>query len=207
MRFLVLFAVLLSLVGVVRGQDQVWALTDGRTVAVSKVLSQSPTHVTVRCAEGLLQIDKRQLPPEIQAKYPYDGEAAAAVQLEQEQDKARREALAARERALVDSQRQWQRQQQPQPQMAVRILSARSVGPALAYVTIENRSADAVEVGKDSFICVTVVGASFPSVRLTNPRGDMLRKVRIAAGETAEVAVVFNIPPDQTQDVGSVRFR
>ena len=72
MKIVAVLVLLLTLSASARAEDQVWSLTDGRVVTVGKVLSQSPTHVTVRCTEGLLQIDKRQLPPELQEKYPYD---------------------------------------------------------------------------------------------------------------------------------------
>ena len=207
MKVVAVFILLLSLLVTGRAEDQVWALTDGRVVTVNKVLSQTPTHVTVRCTVGLLQIDKRKLPPELQEKFPYDSAAATAAQRQQEQEKALRESLAAKEQAMAERQRQIQLQQRPATQPAVRILSMRAAGPAIAYVMIENRSADAIDVGKDSFTGVNAVGASFPSGRLTNPRGDMLRRVRIAAGETAEVGVVFKIPPEEIQEIGTVRWR
>lgn len=205
MKFVAVLVLLLALLVSVRAEDQVWSLTDGRVVKVGKVLSQSPTHVTVRCTEGLLQIDKRQLPPELQEKYPYDSAAGEEAQRRAQEDQSRREVQAAQQRAWAEQQRRQVQAQQPQ--MAARILSIRADGPARAYVTIENSTASEVEVGKDSFTAVNVTGATFPSVRLTNPRGDILKRVRIAANGTVEVGVVFNIPEGEVQDIGSVRFR
>ncbi len=205
MKLVAVLVLLLALSISARAEDQVWSLTDGRVVTVGKVLSQTPTHVTVRCTEGLLQIDKRQLPPEVQAKYPYDSAAAEQAQRQEQEDQARREALAIQQRTWSEQQRRQTQAQQPRT--GVRILSFRAVGPACAYVTVENLGAEAVEVYKNSFAGVNVSGATFPSARLTNPRGDKLTRVRIDALKTAEVGVIFEIPEGEVQDIGSVHFR
>lgn len=79
---LVLFAV----VAAARADDI--TLTDGRAFKDAKVLSQTPTHVTIRHAAGMNQISKAVLPDDLRAKYPIDQEAA---------DKSRGKDAAARE--------------------------------------------------------------------------------------------------------------
>ncbi|MBK8475905.1 MAG: hypothetical protein IPL39_06210 [Opitutaceae bacterium] len=205
MKIVAVLVLLLTLSASARAEDQVWSLTDGRVVTVGKVLSQSPTHVTVRCTEGLLQIDKRQLPPELQEKYPYDSAAAEKAQRRDQEEQARREQQAAQHRAWAEQQRRQVQAQQPQT--GVRIVSVRPTGPGLAYVTVENLGAEPVEVFKNSFAGVNVSGVTFPSARLTNPRGDKLTRVRIDAYKTAEVGVIFEITEGEVPDIGSVRFR
>jgi hypothetical protein len=64
-----------------------------------------------------------------------------------------------------------------------------------------------VEVNREMFVCVNVNGASFPSTRLTNPRGDILTRIRIPAGETTEIGIVFAIPEGDVGDIGAVYWR
>lgn len=54
-------------------------LTDGRVFADAKILSQTPTHVTVRHGAGMIQIAKTLLRGDLRAKYPVDEAAAAAA--------------------------------------------------------------------------------------------------------------------------------
>ncbi len=203
-RFLVVVALLgLAMVG--RAETQQWALTDGRTVTVVKVLSQNPTHVTVRCPDGILQIDKRQLPEALQEQYPYDAVAAAAKQSAEAAASQAAQEQAAR-RAQLD------RSHSPQRTVGgsaggVAIVSIRATGPALAYVTITNRTASMVEVTRDMFIGETVAGLRFPSQRFTNPRGDHLTRIRIAANATTEIGVIFEIPEGEVPDIGAVYWR
>ncbi len=203
-RFLVV-AALLGLAVVARAEPQSWALTDGRTVTVVKVLSQNPTHVTVRCPDGILQIDKRQLPEALQAQYPYDEVAAAARQSAEAAASRAAQEQAAR-RAQLERARAPQR---PSGGSAggVAIVSIRPTGPALAYVTITNRTASMVEVNRDMFVGETVAGLRFPSQRFTNPRGDHLTRIRIAANATTEIGVVFEIPEGEVPDIGAVYWR
>lgn len=51
-------------------------LATGEVLKDVKFLSQTPTHVTFKTAGGMRQIDKRQLPAELQTQFPYDEEAA-----------------------------------------------------------------------------------------------------------------------------------
>lgn len=198
-------ALCLGIAAILHAEDQSWKLTDGRTVTVIKVLSQNATHVTVRCADGILQIDKRQLPEELRGEYPYD-EAAAADKLAAEQaEKARAVALA--ERQAGAGERRVQKLQQPQPKGGVTIVSTRPEGFATAYVTLTNRSESMVEVTRDMFVCVNVNGARYPSSRLTNPRGDILTRIRIPAGNTTEIGIVFAIPEGDVGDIGGVFWK
>ena len=203
-RFLVV-VVLLGLAMVARADPQSWALTDGRTVTVVKVLSQNPTHVTVRCPDGILQIEKRQLPEALQAQYPYDAVAAAAKQ-SAEAAASQAAAEAAARRAQLDRSRAPQRPSDGSGG-GVAIVNLRPAGPALAYVTITNRTASMVEVNRDMFIGETVAGLRFPSQRFTNPRGDHLTRIRIAANATTEIGVVFEIPEGEVPDIGAVYWR
>jgi hypothetical protein len=191
-----------------RGADQVWTLTDGRLVQVSKVLSQTPTHVTVRCAEGLLQIDKRQLPAELQEKYPYDSAAAAEAQRQRQEEQVRREAVAAKDNTMAErGVPQQAPRRQSQASMPLRIVNVRPEGPDTAYVTISNSGEDSFDILRDVFVGVNADGVTFPASRLTNPRGDLLTKIRIGPNETIDVGVVFRIPGDGNHDIGSVFFR
>ena len=199
-----LVALCLGIAASLHAEDQSWNLTDGRTVTVIKVLSQNATHVTVRCADGILQIDKRQLPEELRGQYPYD-EAAAAEKLAAEQaEKARAAALAARQTGTGERRVQ---KQQPQPKGGVTIVSTRPEGFATAYITVTNQSESMVEVTRDMFVCVNVNGARYPSLRLTNPRGDILTRIRIPAGRTTEIGIVFAIPEGEVGDIGSVFWK
>ena len=198
-----LVALFLGIAATLHADDQSWKLTDGRTVAVIKVLSQNPTHVTVRCADGILQIDKRQLPEELRAQYPYDEAAAAAKMSAEEAEKARAAALA--ERQAAAGHQQVRKQQQPKG--GVSIVTTRPDGFATAYVTLTNRSPDMVEVRRDMFVCTNVNGAAFPSSRLTNPRGDILTRIRIPAGGTTEIGIVFAIPEGEVGDIGAVYWK
>jgi hypothetical protein len=197
-----LVALLLGIAATLRADDQSWKLTDGRTVMVIKVLSQNATHVTVRCADGILQIDKRQLPEELRAQYPYDEAAAAAKQAAEDATKAKAAAQAGRQERPQQMVRQ-----SPQPKGGVTIVSTRPTGFATAYVTLTNRSTEMVEVRRDMFVCVNVNGARFPSNRLTNPRGDILTRIRIPANGTTEVGIVFEIPEGEVGDIGSVYWK
>ena len=197
-----LVALFLGLAAALQAADQSWKLTDGRTVTVIKVLSQNATHVTVRCADGILQIDKRQLPEELRAQYPYDEAAAAAKAAAEETAKAQAAAKAGRQEQLQQAARQSQ-----QPTGGVTIVSTRPSGFATAYVTLTNRSPSMVEVRRDMFVCVNVNGARFPSNRLTNPRGDILTRIRIPANGTTEVGIVFDIPEGEVGDIGSVFWK
>lgn len=196
-----LVALFLGLAAALQAADQSWKLTDGRTVTVIKVLSQNATHVTVRCADGILQIDKRQLPEELRAQYPYDEAAAAAKTAAEEASKAQAAVVTGRQPAAN------RRPQPQQPKGGVSIVSTRATGFATAYVTLTNRSPNMVEVNREMFVCVNVNGASFPSTRLTNPRGDILTRIRIPAGETTEIGIVFAIPEGDVGDIGAVYWR
>jgi len=196
-----LVALLLGLAAALQAADQSWKLTDGRTVTVIKVLSQNATHVTARCADGILQIDKRQLPEELREQYPYDEAAAAAKTAAEEASKARAAVVTGRQPAAN------RRPQPQQPKGGVSIVSTRATGFATAYVTLTNRSPNMVEVNREMFVCVNVNGASFPSTRLTNPRGDILTRIRIPAGETTEIGIVFAIPEGDVGDIGAVYWR
>lgn len=197
-----LVALCLGIAASLHAEDQSWNLTDGRTVTVIKVLSQNATHVTVRCADGILQIDKRQLPEELRGQYPYD-EAAAAEKLAAEQaEKSRAAALAARPAGAGE-----RRVQQQQPKGGVTIVSTRPEGFATAYITVTNHTESMVEVRRDMFVCTNVNGATFPSERLTNPRGDILTRIRIPADGTTEIGIVFAIPAGEVGDVGAVYWR
>lgn len=197
-----LVALFLGIAATLQADDQSWKLTDGRTVTVIKVLSQNATHVTVRCADGILQIDKRQLPEELRAQYPYDEIAAAAKTAAEEAAKARASAQA--EHQTTSNRRPPQAQQ---PKGGVSIVSTRPAGFGTAYVTLTNRSPNMVEVRRDMFVCTNVNGATFPSERLTNPRGDILTRIRIPADGTTEIGIVFAIPAGEVGDVGAVYWR
>jgi hypothetical protein len=209
MRFVAALVLLLLLMVPARAEEQVWTLTNGRVVNVTKILSQTPTHVTVRCTEGLLQIDKRKLPPELQEKYPYDSAAASVAANQQREEQARRDAQAARDRSAAERQQPQRQQAQPQASRLqnVRIVNTRPEGPDTAYVTIANDGAALFEVTRDAFVGVNASGDAFPSDHLTHPRGDTLTKIGIQPNETAEIGVVFRIPEDGAHDIGSVRWR
>lgn len=83
------------------------ALTDGRTLKDAKILSQSPTHVTVKHLEGIAQVSKKVLPEALRTKYPVDEAAAAEMKkkdailkAQQIADAQRREADAVERRRL-----------------------------------------------------------------------------------------------------------
>ncbi len=189
---------------VLRADAEVWALTDGRSVTVLKVLSQNATHVTVRTADGILQVDKRQLPEDVSARYPYD-ELGAAVDQEVRAAQERRAAELAEQRAAQERAR---REKKPAaPATGVTILTVRAAGPAIAYVTVANHTAGMFEVNRDMFVGENVSGLRFPSLRFTNPRGDILTRVKIAPGKEAEIGVVFDIPAGEVPDIGKVFWR
>ena len=196
-------ALFLGLAAALQAADLTWALTDGRTVTVIKVLSQNATHVTVRCADGILQIDKRQLPEELKAQYPYDEAAAAAKRGAEESEKAR--LAAAEKQPALDKRRQLQKSQ---PQSGgLTIVSMRPTARATAYVTVTNHSTGMVEVNRDMFVGVSVNGAAYPSQRFTNERGDLLTRIRIPANGTTEIGVVFEIPEGDVGDIGAVYWK
>jgi hypothetical protein len=205
MKRCVIVALFLGLAAALQAVDQTWALTDGRTVTVIKVLSQNATHVTVRSADGILQIDKRQLPEELKAQYPYD-EAAAAAKLGAEEMEKARVAAAAEKQPALDKRRQLQQKSQPQSG-GLTIVSMRPTARATAYVTVTNHSTGMVEVNRDMFIGVSVNGAAYPSQRFTNERGDLLTRTRIPANGTTEIGVVFDIPEGDVGDIGAVYWK
>lgn len=53
------------------------ALSDGRIFREAKIVSQSPTTVTIRHAAGFDQVPKAKLPPDLAAQYPSDDAAAS----------------------------------------------------------------------------------------------------------------------------------
>ncbi len=189
---------------VLRAEAEVWALTDGRSVTVLKVLSQNATHVTVRTADGIVQVDKRQLPEAVSERYPYD-ELGAAVDRELQVVQDRRAAELAEQRAAQERAR---REKKPAaPATGVTILGVRAAGPAIAYVTVANRTGGMFEVQRDMFVGENVSGLRFPSLRFTNPRGDILTRIKIAPGKEAEIGVVFDIPAGEVPDIGKVFWR
>ena len=196
-RAAVLVLALMAVV-LVRAEPQTWVLTDGRTVAVVKVLSQTPTHVTVRTEDGLQQIDKRQLPEALRAQFPYDEAGAAAL------------AAARAKKPLAEDggvRRVETRPRVVASSAGVTILNVRPAGPAIAYLMLANNTPSSVEVGRDLFVAVTAAGLRFPSHHLTNPRGDLLTRVRIEANSTAEIGVVFAVPEGESGEIGEVFWR
>ncbi len=200
----ILVAALLLLAAAAFGAEpQTWVLGDGRSVTVVKVLSQNATHVTVRTADGILQIDKRQLPETLQTEYPYDHEAAAAAE--------RRAAVEASRtaQAAPATPRTVRKPAAPQASSrgVVSILSLRPAGRATVFVMINNESAQMIEVTRDMFVCANTEGRRFLSMRLTNAQGDNLVRVRIPAGKTVDVGVIFDIPEGEGTDIGAVDWR
>jgi hypothetical protein len=53
---------------------------------------------------------------------------------------------------------------------------------------------------------VNANGAAFPVLRFTNPRGDVLTKMRLLPGATKEVGVVFDIPEGEVGDIVAVSW-
>jgi hypothetical protein len=53
-------------------------LSTGEVLKNATLLSQNPTHITLKVGNSMRQVDKRQLPPELQTQYPYDAAAAEA---------------------------------------------------------------------------------------------------------------------------------
>jgi hypothetical protein len=51
-------------------------LSTGEVLKNVTLLSQTPTHITFRTGNGMRQVDKRQLPADLQQRFPYDAEAA-----------------------------------------------------------------------------------------------------------------------------------
>lgn len=200
-RALVSLLLVLSSV-VVRAEAEVWALTDGRTVTVVKVLSQNATHLTVRTGEGILQVDKRQLPDALRERFPYD-ELGAEIDRRVKDAQDRRAAEAAERRAAQERARR----QQVAPAAGLAILGVRAGGPATAYVMIANRTGGLVELQRDMFVGENVSGLRFPSLRFTNPRGDILTRIKLPPGKEAEVGVVFDIPAGEVPDIGKVYWR
>lgn len=72
-------------------------LVDGRTFRAVVVLSQTSSAINVRHGGGLTKIEKRQLPPEILARFPISEEMAVR---EQQQAQAAAEARAAEQQAV-----------------------------------------------------------------------------------------------------------
>lgn len=195
-----IIAIMLCLGLVVRAEDQLWTLSDGSKVTVMKVLSQNATHVTVRCPDGILQIDKRRLPDELKAQYPYDDAAAQAKAVDEE---------LARDRELRAAARKPEANAPAKPKaaqgtVALEILGVRSTAPGVAYVTIANRTDSLQEIARDAMVGVNVNGGRFPVSRYTNPRGDVLTKVRLLPNATAEVGVVFNVPEGEVGVISQV---
>ena len=182
-------------------EPQTWQLGDGRAVTVVKVLSQNATHVTVRTADGILQIDKRQLPEALQPQYPYDHEAAEA-----ERSGAAERAAQVAEAPAPRTVRK-RPAAQPSSGNAVSILSVRPAGRATVFVMVANESAQMVEVNREMFVCANTEGRRFLSMRLTNAQGDNLVRVRIPAGKTVDVGVIFDIPEGEGTDIGAVDWR
>lgn len=202
-RFLA-FMVLLAFAVPVRAEDQQWTLADGTTVTVVKVLSQNATHVTIRSAEGIQQIDKRRLPEELQAKYPYD-EAAAAAQAEAATAEKARLAQSAENRPSAAAT--GTRQPAAQGGATLEILSVRPAGRATATVTLANRSGALQEIGRDLLVGVNVNGAAYRVSRFTNERGDVLTKVRLLPNATKDILIVFDIPEAEVGDIANVYWK
>jgi hypothetical protein len=201
MKRYIAFIALCALALLVRAEDQKWSLSDGTTVTVVKVLSQNATHVTIRSPEGIQQIDKRRLPDELKAQYPYDEAAANAQASAAEAERARLAAAAERHPAATSRQPRAT----AQGGATMEILSVRPAGArATATVTIANHSSAMQEIGRESVIGVNVNGAAFPVSRFTNPRGDVLTKVRLLPNATKEIMIVFDIPENEVGDIGSV---
>lgn len=186
--WIIALALCLALAG--RAEDQLWTLADGSKVTVIKVLSQSATHVTVRCPDGILQIDKRRLSDELKAQYPYDEAAARAKAVDEELARDREQRAAAREQKAAAPAKP----KAAQGAVALEILGVRAAEDGVTYVTIANRTDMLHELARDAMVGVNVNGARFPVSRYTNPRGDVLTKVRLLPNATTEVGVVFKVP-------------
>ena len=83
----ILFALMFVAVTVAACAETI-TLTDGRSFAEAKIVSETPMRVTLRHSGGLTQVDKAALPEALRVKYPADPVAA-------ERDRAREEARAA----------------------------------------------------------------------------------------------------------------
>lgn len=189
---------LLALLGVsalsAQGEDRQWVLTDGRTVTVLKVLSQNATHVTVRCPEGLLQIDKRLLPDAVKPEFPYDASAPAPPA----------------EAQAVAPKRPSERPRAAAPSQAegdLSIQGLRPAGRARAYLTIVNRSSSLAEVSREMLVGVTVNGVAFPVLRFTDDRGSLFTRIRVLAHGSREICVVLDVPEGEVGDVRGVYWR
>ncbi|MFT3828359.1 MAG: hypothetical protein QM691_01505 [Opitutaceae bacterium] len=198
---LLAFVALLGLAVLVRAEDQKWTLVDGTTVTVVKVLSQNATHVTIRSAEGIQQIDKRRLPEALQSQYPYDAEAAAAQAEAAKAEKARLAQTAENRPAGATA---GPRQPAAHGGATLEILSVRPAGHATASVTIANRSGALQEIGRDTLVGVNVNNTACRVSRFTNERGDVLTKVRLLPNATKEILVVFDVPEGDVGDIGNV---
>lgn len=205
MRRLVIGAFFLAFAVFAQAEDQKWTLTDGRTVTVIKVLSQNATHVTVRCPDGIQQVDKRQLPEELKAQFPYDEEAVEAQRAAEEAAKAQAAKATERQNA-PERQRQAQRQSQP-ASGGLAIEGVRPNGRATAVVTVVNRTDKLTEVTRDLFMGVNVNGTAFPASRIRNAQGDIWVRLRIGPNSTKEVTVEFAIPEGEVGDIRAVYWR
>ncbi|HLP07180.1 MAG TPA: hypothetical protein VK178_03380 [Opitutaceae bacterium] len=195
------FVLLFVLAVPARAEDQQWTLSDGTTVTVVKVLSQNATHVTIRSAEGIRQIDKRRLPEELKSLYPYD-EAAAAAQAEAADAERARLAQSAETRAPAAAA--GARHPASQGGETLEILSVRPSGRATATVTMVNRSGALQEISRDLLVGVNVNGTAFRVSRFTNERGDVLTKVRLLPDATKDILIVFDIPEGEVGDIANV---
>jgi hypothetical protein len=70
------------------------SLSDGRSFADAQIISETPTTVVIKHADGLSSVSKKLLPPALQEKHPID--EAAAVANEKKSAAAREASLKAR---------------------------------------------------------------------------------------------------------------
>jgi hypothetical protein len=95
-----------ALLAVIPAPADTITLTDGRTFAEARIISASAGRVCIRHTDGIAQVERSLLPPELATRYPADAQAVAAEDARRaadaEKKTAQEEARDERHRTLAE---------------------------------------------------------------------------------------------------------
>ncbi len=178
--------------------DQFATLTlkDGRVLHDVVVLNVHALTLNVRAAEGLIQINKTSLPPEIAARYPVDHSAAAAEEKAAEVSaEVSRKLEEARRRQALEAQKTRAKEIEAKTlSNGCRILSFTQFGLGSAIVEVRNETDLPVTLPGKSIVGRTANNSVFVGLWLKNANENSRRSIgtyTIPGNATVRIPVQF----------------
>jgi hypothetical protein len=123
-------------------------LRDGRVLHSVVVLKDNATSIDVRSDEGLIQLPKAKLPPEVLQRYPLQAEAAAVEKSEHERVVAEFEKskLARQEQIKVEEKKRIAQREMATVRNGVRIVSFATVRGGIMTVELKNENDSPMQI-------------------------------------------------------------